>query len=139
MKGREDLVDSYTTEVIEIELVLNCFYAEMEWHGNPEAHAILATSILKFIQGIHTQTSLYTTKAFNDFIWAFQDGRLVDCWNVARDVLFNRMQPGATGTPPETSKELTMRMIDELEHTTNESKDRWVGHLDIPPRVFGPE
>ena len=62
--------------------------------------------------------------AIDDFIWAFKDGRLVDCLNVARDMLFNRMQPGATGAPPETCRKLTMRMIDELEQTTNESKER---------------
>ena len=32
-----------------------------------------------------------------------------------------------------------MRLIDELERTTNALKERWVGHPDIPPRVFVPE
>ena len=102
--------------------------------------------------GIHTWTNLYPMRAFQSQIsrpqrWepAFNNSSglasRVDwlIFNMARDVLFSRMWPSTIGAPPETCWEPTMRMIDELKCTTNELKERWIGHPDITPRVFSPE
>ena len=46
---------------------------------------------------------------------------------------------GVTGTPPLECRTYIRRMIKELERTTSALKERWTGHSDIPPRVFGPK
>ena len=53
-------------------------------------------------------------------------------------MLFRRMLPGAMGVPPPRTRECIKRMILILEHGTPMSKDRWIGHPSIPPRVFRP-
>ena len=53
-------------------------------------------------------------------------------------MLFQRMLPGAMGVPPPRTQECIRRMIPILEHGTSMSKERWIGHPSIPPRVFGP-
>ena len=69
------------------------------------------------------------TPTFDDFIWVFRDGRHKDCLLVARDVLFQRMLPGAMGMPPPKTREYTKKMIIILEHGTHELKERWIGHF----------
>ena len=78
------------------------------------------------------------TPAFDEFIWAFRDGRHKDCLSTAWNVLFQRMLPGAMGVPPPKSCECIKRMIPILEWGTPTSKERWIRHPSIPPRVFGP-
>ena len=78
------------------------------------------------------------TTGFDGFIWAFRDGRHKDCVSTARDMLFQRMLPGAIGVPPPRTQECTKRMIPILEHGTPMSKERWIGHPSIPLRVFLP-
>ena len=79
----------------------------------------MATSVLKFISKIPCQSDMYTTlvyqtqisriqtqmSAFDEFIWAFRDGRHKDCLSMAWDMLFQRMLPGATGVPPPRTHE----------------------------------
>ena len=79
------------------------------------------------------------TPAFDDFIWAFWDWRHEDCLAVARDILFGFLLLGAVGTPPLRTRDYIRRMIAIIKHDTHESKDKWIGHPSIPPRVFGPE
>ena len=67
-----------------------------------EAHNIMATSVLEFISKIPGRSDMYTTQiyqkrieriqtqtpTFDEFIWAFRDGRHKDCLSTAWDVLF---------------------------------------------------
>ena len=112
----------------------------------------MATSVLEFISKIPGQSDMYTTPiyqkrigrirtqtpAFDEFIWAFRDGRHKDCLSTAQDVLFQRMLPGAMGVPPMQTHECIKRMIPILERGTPALKERWIGHPSIPPRVLGP-
>ena len=49
---RNDLIDNYTREEIEVEFILNCLYAESRNQRTQEAHNIMATSVLEFISKI---------------------------------------------------------------------------------------
>ena len=48
-RGREDLVDSYTQEEIEVEFMLDCLFAKSGSQRLTEAHGVMAMSVLKFI------------------------------------------------------------------------------------------
>ena len=112
----------------------------------------MVTNVLKFISKISCRSNLYTTAvfcgrlgwiqsvttAFDEFIWAFRDRRHQDCLSVVQDVSFQRLLPGATGVPLPKMRDRIKRIIAILEHGTPALKDRWLGHLSIPPRVFGP-
>ena len=111
----------------------------------------MAMSVLEFISRYQVKVTCTPTMfrsrlgklqtqtiAFDEFIWAFQDGRYNDCLSTAQDVLFQRMLPGATGVPPPKIQECIGRMIPILQHGTPMSKERWIGHPSIPPRTFGP-
>ena len=111
----------------------------------------MATNVLQFISKIQGQSDLYTTlvyrdrigkirsqtSAFDELIWVFRDRRHKDCLSVAQDVLFQKMLPGAMGTPPPKTQEY-IKMIASLEHGTPELKERWIGHPSILLWVFGP-
>ena len=112
----------------------------------------MAISVLEFISGIPGQSEEYTTPmfqsrigrlqtctpAFDDFMWTFCNRRHRDCLATAQDVLFGHLLPGATGIPPPKTREYIKKMIAIMEHDTPTSKDRWIGHPSIPPRMFGP-
>ena len=100
-----DLVDLYTREEIEVEYVLDCFYAEYHIQRTPDAYNILANSILKFIWKIAGRSMDYTTlnfwnklkkygglwhrtSCFNDFIWAFNNKWYDEVLSIANGVLF---------------------------------------------------
>ena len=50
--GRNDLIDSYTREEIEVEFILDCMFAKSKNQRTTEAHDIMATSVLEFISKI---------------------------------------------------------------------------------------
>ena len=95
--GRNDLIDSYTREEIKVEFILDCLYAESKNQRTTEAHNIMAMSVLEFISKIPGQSDIYTTPVFrsrlgriqtqttdfDEFIWAFRDGRHKDCLSTA--------------------------------------------------------
>ena len=61
---RLDLVDLYTREEIKVEYFLDCFYAECRIQRTPDAHDILANSILEFIWKIAGRSMDCTTLSF---------------------------------------------------------------------------
>ena len=61
-----------------------------------------------------------------------------NCLATAQDVLFGHQLLGATGTPPPKTREYIKKMIAIMECDTPISKDRWLGHPCIPPRMSGP-
>ena len=92
-RGRNDLINSYIREEIEVKFILNCLYAESKNQRTTEAHNIMATSVLKFISKIPGQSDMYTNPvfrsrigqiwtqmtAFDEFIWALRNGRHKVC------------------------------------------------------------
>ena len=78
------------------------------------------------------------TPACNEFIWKFSDRRHKDCLTIARDVLFGHQLLGTTWTPLPKTREYIKQMIVIMECDTPISKERWLGHPSIPPRMFGP-
>ena len=104
-----DLVDLYTREEIEVEYVLDCFYAKCCIQRTSNAHNILANSILKFIWKIAGRSTEYTTlnfwnklkkygglqcktSCFDNFIWTFND-QWYDVLSIANGVLFCHLPP----------------------------------------------
>ena len=151
-EGGKIWLTSYTREEIKVEFILNCLFAESRNQRSREACDIMVTSVLEFVSKISCRSDLYTTTvfhgrqgwvqsvktAFDEFILAFRDRRHQDCLSVAQDVLFQRLLPGAMGVPPPKMRDRMKRMIAILEHGMPASKDWWLGHPSIPPRVFGP-
>ena len=50
--GRNDLIDSYTREEIEVEFILDCVFAKSKNQRSTEAHDIMAMSVLEIISKI---------------------------------------------------------------------------------------
>ena len=59
-------MDSYTREEIEVEYILDYFYAECKIQRTPDAHNILANSVLEFIWKIAGRSIDYTTLNFQN-------------------------------------------------------------------------
>ena len=58
------MVNSYTKEEIEVKFTLDCLYVESKNQLTPDAHDIMAVSILEFISGIPGQSKEYITPMF---------------------------------------------------------------------------
>ena len=66
--GRNDLIDNYTREEIEVEFILDCLYVRSKNQRTTEAHNIMAMSVLEFISKIPVRSDLYTTSVSRDRI-----------------------------------------------------------------------
>ena len=154
--GRQlDLVDLYSRKEIEVEYILDCFCAECKIQQTPDAHNILANSVLEFIWKIAGRSTDYTTlnfrnklrkysglrrrtSSFDDFIWAFNDKKYDEVLSIANSVLFHCLPPGDRVRPVLSIRDKIVRMIAILHSDTYPDMDRWPGHSCIPRRVFGP-
>ena len=61
---RNDLINSYTREEIEVKFIFDCLYAESRNQGTLETHNIMVTSVLDFISKIPGQSDMYTTPIY---------------------------------------------------------------------------
>ena len=67
-RGRNDLVDNYTREEIEVKFI-DCLYAEGKNQRTTDAHDIMVVSILKIISGIPGQSEEYMVPVFKKPDW----------------------------------------------------------------------
>ena len=119
MRNCLDLIDNYTREEIKTEYILNCLYAELQVQTTSDIQDVLATSMLEFLWKIGNCSDAYTTEAywkklqlyrglqsqqssFNDFVQGFIDQDYEKVRTVANSVLFQRVLPGAWGSPQST-------------------------------------
>ena len=112
--------------------------------------------MLEFIWKIGNRSDAYTTEAyrkklqlfqglqsehlgFSDFVDGFMDRDHWKVRKVANSVLFQRIPPGARGSPQGSqAREAVKSAIQTLEAHMVCSSERWIGHPNIPLRVFRP-
>ena len=139
-----------------MEYILNCLYAELQAQNEPYIQDVVMTSVLEFIWKIAHPSEAYTTEAyrrklemfqgleddrpaFSDIVDGFVDGDHSKVLKVANSVLFQKILPGARGSPQSPQAQEAVRTaIKTLQAHTVCSSERWIGHPRIPPRVFGP-
>ena len=139
-----------------MEYILDCLYTELQVQTTPDVQDALASSVLEFLWKIHHRSDSYTTEAyqkklqlfqglqsqhpgFGDFVDGFVDGDHEKVRVVVNSVLFQRILPGARGSPQGLqAREAIKLAIQTLEAHRVRSNERWIGHPSIPPRVFGP-
>ena len=119
MRNCLDLINNYTREEIETKYILDCLYAKLQVQTTPDIQDTLATSVLEFLWKIGNHSDAYTTEAywkklqlyrgfqsqqsgFNYFVQGFLDQDYEKVRMVTNSVLFQRVLPGAGGSPQST-------------------------------------